>query len=187
MKKDNVRVIIIIVLTLTIISFIGYAIFYTIKHKDDGEVLSSGKIQVQFNANGALDILTLPNPLENVTSKTLPETKGTLTEIDFKTLKKLFQTTKKSILALEKDDCEFCADFEPKFIEALEENNATAYKINISKISNDDLINIYNYIDFNGTPTTYIIENGKATHSFSGTSDKETLSAFIEYFYIRSN
>ena len=62
-----------------------------------------------------------------------------------------------------------------------------AYKINISDLTNDELSELYNYIDFNGTPTTYIISNGKAIHTYTGTADQDTLSSFIDYFYIRNN
>lgn len=178
---------ILIIFAIISVCLLGYGIFYTIKHKDDGEILTEGKIKINYSANGALDVVTQPTPNENITLKTLPETTGNLTEINLNTLKKLFQTTKKSILTLEKNGCSYCTEFEPKFIEALEENNATAYKINISNLSNDELTKLRNYVDYTGTPTTYIIENGKVSHSFTGTTDKDTISSFIEYFYVRTN
>lgn len=185
MKEDKKSILIIICGVLCIGLFI-YASYFAIKHKNDGEVLSTNKVNVSFNASGQLDVVTMPNPNQNITLKTLPETTDTLTTINYNTFKKLFMTTKKSILTIEKNNCNYCADYEPKFIEALNENNVKAYKLNISDLSNSELFKIYDFVNFTGTPTTFIIENGKVTHSFSGTTDKETLSAFIEYFYVRN-
>ena len=185
--KKNKQFILLIICFIIAISLLIYGIYFAIKHKNDGEVLGSGKINVNYSAGDQLDVLTQPSPKENIVLKTLPDTNGTLTEINFNTLKKLFQTTKKSILTVEKDDCSYCESFEPKFIEALDDNGVTAYKINISKLNTNELTNLYNYVNFEGTPTTYIIENGKVSHSFKGNTDKETISAFVEYFYVRSN
>lgn len=178
---------VLIIFAIISIGLLCYGIYFTIKHKDDGEILKQEKIKINYGANGLLDVVTQPNPNENIILKTLPETNGTLTEIDFGSLKKLFQTTKKSILIVEKDGCSYCEEFEPIFISALEDNNVTAYKINMSKLNDTDIKKISNYIEFTGTPTTFTIENGKVTHSFSGTTDKDTISSFIEYFYVRNN
>ena len=185
--KDNKKIILIIICALLSVGFLIYAIFYAIKHKDDGEVLSTNKVKINLTSNGQLDVVTMPTPNENITLKSLPETPSTLNEIDFNTMIKLFKTTKKSILSLVKDNCSYCQDYEPKMIDALNDNNVKAYKLNISKLSSSELTKLFNYVDFTGTPTTYIIEDGKVSHSFSGTSDKENLSAFVEYFYVRSN
>ena len=161
---------------------------YALKNNNNDYVISSGDLPVTFTGSASnVDGITLPDPNVTVSTDTLPKTTGTLTTINFSTFKKLFQTSKKSILALEKTDCSYCEDYEPKFIAALEDLEVTAYKINLSDLTNDELSELYNYLDFNGTPTTYIIENGKAIHSYSGTADQDTLSSFIDYFYIRNN
>ena len=54
-------------------------------------------------------------------------------------------------------------------------------------MNKSELNEMFNYIDFAGTPTTYVIEKGNAKHSLSGLVDSESLKAFIDYFYIRSN
>ena len=184
--KEELKSKLIIAFSFICVALFVFAAYYAIKHKDDGEVLSTNKVNVSFSAAGQLDVVTMPNPKQNITLKSLPETTDTLTEINFNTFKKLFMTTKKSILAVEKNNCAYCADYEPKMIEALNENDVKAYKLNISNLSTEELFKIYDFINFTGTPTTFIIENGKVTHSFSGTTDKETLSAFIEYFYVRN-
>jgi thiol-disulfide isomerase/thioredoxin len=187
MKKINVKYIV-ITLFVIMVALIGYGVYYTVKHYNDGNIVKTGNLDVQFTADASqVDGLDLPNPNIKITLDTLPATTGTLTEIDFKTMTKLFATSQASILALEKTGCSYCEDFEPKFISALEDANVTAYKINISNFTSDELSKLYNYLDFNGTPTTYVIKNGVAVHSYTGTADKETLGAFIDYFYIRNN
>src|SRR5574344_1747309 len=187
-NKNNLKFIIVMILIVIALGLIVYGVIYASKHIKEGNVLSSGELNIKYSGNAsAIDAITLPIPSLEVNLTTLPKTTGTLTEINFATFKTLFQTNKKSILILEKTGCEYCEDFEPKFISALESNNATAYKINISNFSSSELSNLYDYVDFNGTPTTYIINNGKAIHSYSGDADSDTISAFIEYFYTRTN
>ena len=41
------------------------------------------------------------------------------------------------------------------------------------------------YIYFEGTPTTFIIDQGKVSHVFNGATSKETLQAFIDLYYVR--
>ena len=186
--KDKKQLIAISIIGIVGIVLIIYGVYYAFKHKDDGDTIGKGSINVQFtNDPSAIDAITQPTPDVKVTLTTSPETTGYLTEINLSTLKKLFETSNKSLLILVKDDCEYCKDFEPKYLEALKENSAYSYKINVSKLSGKDMSELYKYIDFTGTPTTYVIENGKATHTYTGRTDKDTISAFIEYFYVRNN
>jgi thioredoxin-related protein len=174
---------ILLCLTLTI-----FGTIYALKHNHEGYVISTGDLPVKYTASSnQVDNITLPTPNITVTTDKLPNQTGTLTEVDLATFKKLFQSSTKSIVTLEKDGCSYCEDFEPKFVDALEYFSIKAYKINISKLSNDELSELYNYVDFTGTPTTYIVNNGNAVHSYTGTADVDTLAAFIEYFYVRSN
>lgn len=186
--KDKKQMIAIYILGIIGIILICFGAYYAIKHRNDGDTIGQGKIDIKFtNDPTSIDAVKQPNPNVKVTLTTSPDTKGYLTEINLSTFKKLFETSNKSLLVLEKDDCEYCKDFEPKYIEALKENSAYSYKINISKLSAKEVSELYQYIDFTGTPTTYVIENGYATHTYTGTTDKETISAFIEYFYVRNN
>jgi thiol-disulfide isomerase/thioredoxin len=188
LNKKNIQSIIIIGLFVVMAGLITFGVIYTVRHYHDGEVLNSGDLPVKFTGDAAsVDSIELPNPNLKITLDTLPDTDGTLTEINFKTMTKLFQTSKTSILVLEKTGCTYCEDFEPNFISALENYKLTAYKINISNFTTDELSELYNYLDFNGTPTTYIIRNGVAVHSYAGDADTDTISAFIDYFYIRCN
>lgn|SRR5574344_504757 len=188
LKSNNVKVMIVLFLGILGVGLIIFGIIYACKHLNEGNVISSGDLNIKYTGNAsAIDAITLPVPNVSVNLTTLPKTTGTLTEINFATFKTLFQTNKKSLLVLEKTGCEYCEDFEPKFISALESNSATAYKINISNFTSTELSNLYDYVDFNGTPTTYVINNGSATHSYSGDADTDTISAFIDYFYTRSN
>lgn len=186
--NKNTRFYIIIALTILVAILTIYGVCYALKNNHKGYVISSGDLPVKFTADASqVDNITLPTPNISITKETLPKTTSTLTEINYDAFKSLFQTSKKSILTLEKDGCSYCEDFEPKFINALDYFNITAYKLNLSDLSSDELSDIYNYIDYTGTPTTYIISKGNAIHSYTGTADQDTLSSFIDYFYIRNN
>lgn len=178
----------IIFLGVLLVIIVCFGAFYAFKHKDDGAVLKKGSLDAHYyGSKESIDSVPQPTPNVKVNLTTSPNTKGTITEINYDTFKKLFQTSNKSILILVKDGCSFCEDFEPKVTKALKDNNAFAYKINLTKLSTDEIKDIHNYVGYDGTPMTYIIQNGKATHSFSGTTEEETISAFIEYFYVRNN
>ena len=186
MKKS--KLILIIVLIVIGIGLVSYGTYYALTNGKGGEVLREDILNVHYNGNkDQVDALEQPSPNESITLTTSPDTKGFLTEINYETFKQLFKTSNKNILAIEKDDCEYCKDFEPKFKKALEEHSAYAYKLNLSNLTNTEKVDLYKYVDFTGTPTTYVIQNGKATHTFTGTAEQETLSAFIEYFFVRNN
>ena len=110
---------------------------------------------------------------------------ATLNDIDFKTMKKLFQTTKKSILIIKKDNCSYCEEFLPEASKALEEMDVVAYTLNLTNLTLNESKSLLKYIYFEGTPTTFIIDQGKVSHVFNGATSKETLQAFIDLYYVR--
>ena len=187
-NKDNIKLYSILLLMLLVIALVVYAVLYATKNYNRGDIMTLENFSAKYTINkDQLDAINMPNPNLTLSYNELPKTKNTIDEIDIKTLNRLFQTTKKSILVLVKDDCSYCEDYLPKLEESLNSYQISAYKININNLSDSEFKNIYNYIDFDGTPTTYIIDNGKAIHTLSGTVDEETLNAFIDYFYIRNN
>ena len=186
--KDNVRLYTILVLLLIVIFLIVYGVLYASKNYNREDIMTLDNFSARYTiSKDQLDTISMPSPNLDLIYNELPKTTSTIEEIDLKTIKKIFQTNKKSILVLVKNDCSFCEEYLPKFEEALKSYNISSYKINISNISSDDFKELYNYIEFDGTPTTYVIDKGKATHSLSGTVDIDTLKAFIDYFYIRNN
>lgn len=187
-NKNNIKIYSVLILTIVMIALIIFACIYAIKNHNRDDILTLKNFNATYTLNeDQLDNVEQPIVSENITSDSLPKADDNLQEININTLKKLFQTSKKSILVLEKNDCSYCDDFEPKIIQALKEYNINAYKINISNLQSSDFTTLFKYINYEGTPTTYIIQNSKVLHNLTGTTDLDTLKAFIDYFYIRNN
>ena len=186
--KKNIKTYVVVFLLLIIIGLVIYGVFYAIKNHNRSEIMTLDNTKVNRTINSdQLDQVKLPVVNLPLIYDSLPETSNTVNDIDFKTFKKLFQTKGKSILFLVKDDCSFCSEYEPITEETLKELNIKGYKINVSNLTKNNKNELYNYIDYDGTPTTYIIDNGTAKHSLTGIVDKDTLKAFIDYFYTRNN
>lgn len=186
--NNNLKKYIIIIICILIIGLIVYGVFFAIKNHNRGDIKTVDNIKASYTINSdQLDSIKQPEVNEDVTLDSLPEAKNILQEIDVKTLKKLFKTSKKSILFLVKDDCQYCDAFLPIVNETLNDMNISAYKINVSEVTIAEYGELFNYINFEGTPTTYIIQNSKVLHTLTGGVDKDTLKSFIDYFYIRNN
>lgn len=187
-KKNDLKIIMIIILLLISIFLIVYGVNFAIKNYNRDDIMTLKNFDAKYTINSnQLDNISMPTPNLKIIYSELPKTSNTIESIDLKTVKKLFQTDKKSILILVKDDCTYCDDLLKSFEEVLKNSNLNAYKINVDELTVNQLNELYNYINFDEAPTTYIINNANVKHSLSGTADKETINAFIDYFYIRNN
>lgn len=187
-KKNDLKIIMIIILLLISIFLIVYGVNFAIKNYNRDDIMTLKNFDAKYTINSnQLDNISMPTPHLKIIYSELPKTSNTIENIDLKTVKKLFQTDKKSILILVKDDCTYCDDLLKNFEEVLKNSNLNAYKINVDELTVNQLNELYNYINFDEAPTTYIINNANVKHSLSGTADKETINAFIDYFYIRNN
>ena len=190
MKKneEKIKLITIIVLLVIMVGLFGYSVYYAIKYYNYENVKTIQNIDAKYTINAnKLDSIEQPTPELEIKYDKLPEITDTLEEVDIKTIKKLFQTSDKSILVVAKSNCTYCKKYEPKLKKVLESINAKAYVANLSNFDVKETGELHNYVSFNGTPTTFIIDNGKVTHSLNGDTDTDTIKAFIDYFYIRTN
>ena len=188
MKENKIKLIGISILLVAILGLVVYGVYYAIKNHNRSDIMTLDKIDASYTlSEDQLDTIKQPNVEEAVTLDTLPETTSTIQEVNLKTMEKLFKTSQKSILVLVKDGCSFCEDYLPKLKEALEYYEISAYEINISNLKQNEYNELFNYVDFEGTPTTYVIQNSKVLHTLTGTTDIETIISFIDYFYIRNN
>lgn len=187
-NKNDIKTYSIVLLLFIIVALIIFGIVFAFKNYNRDDMVTLKDFKARYTlANDQLDSVTQPTPNVKITSSELPKANNTLEDISLKELKQLFQTDKKSILVLVKDGCAYCSDIEPKLTEALNSLNLKAYRINVSKLSSNELEESYKYIEYEGTPTIFIINNGKAIHTLTGTTDIETLKAFFDYFYTRNN
>jgi len=173
-------------LLIIIIGLLIYGVVFAFNHYNDSDKVKLNNIDGKYNlSSNQLDYLEQPNPNLKKISDSLPKVEDTITEIKVDTVKELFQTSKKSILVIVRNDCSYCQSFEPKLNEALKYYDVNAYKVNLSNNKNNS--DLFKYLDFDGTPATLIIDGSKVVHSLSGDTDIETIKAFIDYYYIREN
>lgn len=181
----NKKAILVIILSLLMIGIVCYGIYYFFKNNGDTiDVVQTDMDYVESSAQ-YIDKLEQPTPNIEVNTDKLPDTNGTITELDFDGFKDLFKSSKRSILFLDKTGCDACESFKPLFKNALESYDIKAYSIDVTDFSDDEIRNMYDYIYFAGTPVTYIIENGKVTHTFNGATSEEVIKAFLDLYYLR--
>lgn len=188
-RSDGVKVfrITLAILILILVGLGCFGIYYAVNNKNSYDEITS-KYSGEFTGDKtAIDALEQPKPKVEVNLESLPDTDSNLTEITFNTMTKLFKTSKKSILVIEKADCEACQTYEPNLNYVLKELDIKAYKIDLYTLSTEEMNKLNSYVNFNGTPYTFIIENGQVKHSYAGIMDQDTTAAFIDYFYLRNN
>lgn len=182
MKNDKTKKIIIIGLIIVCVLLIGYGIYYLLTNKSEENYVNTNFEAVTSSAS-KIDQIPSKELDIKVTTDTLPDTDGVLTEIDYDTFKKLFTTSRRSILILTKTGCFYCEAFLPNFMKALSDMGISAYEINMSNLKTGE--SVYTHINVLGTPTVYIIENGNVVHTFKGNTDTETIKAFLDLYYVR--
>ncbi len=187
-KEKDMKKYGIIAMLVVIVILLGVGVVYAVKNynKDDIVTVNTSDIKYTLSSN-QLDSVKQPEVKVDVKYYVLPEAKNTLEYIDFNTLVKLFQNQKRSIVVLSDSTCSSCAEYLPLLTSALEKYNAHAYVIDFTKLAGYEVIDLKKYIAFEGTPTTYIISNSKVDHVLTGSADIETISAFVDYFYVRNN
>lgn len=169
------------ILTLVAVGLIIFAVYYLISNKDVNKVTT--KLESTTSHASQIDKVPVKELETNITLDTLPETNGALTSLQYKDFKKLFQTSKKSVLVVTKTGCSYCEEFLPELKTALGNLGISAYEVNMSNMGKDE--NIGDYLVVTGTPITYIIENGNVVHTFSGSTDAKTIEAFLDIYFVR--
>ena len=171
-KNKDVKKYSIITMLVVIVILIIVGIIYAIKNYNRDDIVTVNTKDVKYTLS--------TNQLDGVEQ---PKVKF----IDFKTVIRLFQTEKKSILVLSDSTCSNCSAYLPVLTEALDSFNEHAYVLDMTEIDGTEVLELANYLAYDGTPTTFIISNSKVDHVLTGYSDLDTIKSFIDYFYIRNN
>ena len=187
-KKINIKVCIIVLMLVFMVGLLAYGVVYAINNHNRDDIMSVNSSDYKYTLNqGQLDGVSQPKVNLEIKYDKLPENKNTIDTISIATLKKLFQTSKKSIVVLTDDNCSFSQLYIPKLTRVLEKYNLHAYAVNLTTIKESEVKELFNYIDYEATPTTYIISNSKVNHTLTGDVDEESLISFLDYFYARNN
>lgn len=97
----------------------------------------------------------------------------------------LSKVDKKETLILEvvQDGCSYCESFAPKFEKVLKENNLTAFKLNLSKLSDKEETEFKLKYLISGTPNVVFINEGNDTslmHRIDGDVSEERIKEKLE-------
>lgn len=177
-----------VLMVLMIIMILGGCI-YLFSQRNNLEQIDYPTIDEESDyGNSLINQDKQPEPDVNVSDDTkLPSLTDTLTNINYNDFKKLFESTKKSMVVVVKDGCSFCKAFLPTLEDALNSLVQKIYVLNTSNLSIDEKKDLGNYIYIEGTPTTYVIKNGSVTGAIEGNKSEEIIKSWIELFYIRNN
>ena len=177
-----------VLMVLMIIMILGGCI-YLFSQRNNLEQIDYPTIDEESDyGNSLIDQDKQPEPDVNVSDETkLPSLTDTLTNINYNDFKKLFESTKKSMVVVVKDGCSFCKAFLPTLEDALNSLEQKIYVLNTSNLSIDEKKDLGNYIYIEGTPTTYVIKNGSVTGAIEGNKSEEIIKSWIELFYVRNN
>ncbi len=177
-----------VLMVLMIIMILGGCI-YLFSQRNNLEQIDYPTIDEESDyGNSLIDQDKQPEPDVNVSDDTkLPSLTDTLTNINYNGFKKLFESTKKSMVVVVKDGCSFCKAFLPTLEDALNSLEQKIYVLNTSNLSIDEKKDLGNYIYIEGTPTTYVIKNGSVTGAIEGNKSEEIIKSWIELFYVRNN
>lgn len=181
MQNKSLKIGSVVILTLVCMGLLIFMVYYLIDNKDVNKVTTDLKPSIS-HAN-QIDQVPIKDLNIKVTLDTLPATNDVLTSLDFKEFTNLFKTSKRSILVITKTGCSYCEDFIPKLKSTLSKLGISAYELNKSNLKKNE--NLGDYVVITGTPITLIIENGNIVHSFSGSTDEETIEAFLDLYYLR--
>lgn len=177
-----------VLMVLMIIMILGGCI-YLFSQRNNLEQIDYPTIDEESDyGNSLINQDKQPEPDVNVSDDTkLPSLTDTLTNINYNDFKKLFESTKKSMVVVVKDGCSFCKAFLPTLEDALNSLVQKIYVLNTSNLSIDEKKDLGNYIYIEGTPTTYVIKNGSVTGAIEGNKSEEIIKSWIELFYVRNN
>jgi thiol-disulfide isomerase/thioredoxin len=188
LKNIDKKKCMIILLLVVIVGLLIFGFIYAIKNHNREDIKTFNSNDIKYTlSKGQLDGTKQPEVKVDVKYYILPETNSTLEEINVDTLIRLFQTEKKSLVIVSRDDCSACQEYKPMLVKVLEKLGISAYEINLSKLGESDIKELFKYIDYEVTPATYVIANSKVNHLLEGSVDEDTLLSFIDYFYYRNN
>lgn len=104
--------------------------------------------------------------------------------------KKKIENKDSFILVVSKDGCSFCEQYYPVLISVLEKYDITAYRINLTKLSKEEIAYLNDIANVSGTPTTVFITNGEEKTTLNrlvggGITKKTLVSRFKSLGYIK--
>ena len=116
-------------------------------------------------------------------SGNLKSESGNLIKISAKKLFEKIENKDSFILLVSKEGCSHCAEYEPVFINVLERNDLTAYKIDLADFNTDDRKKLADVANISGTPTTAFIKDGEeetVLNRIVGSANRKTIESRLK-------
>ncbi len=184
----NKKQIIINILVVVMVLLAGTGIGFLFAHRNNIAEYDYPTLSEEETDYGESVVSEDKQPTPNVKvddSVKQKELTDNITDLTFEEFKNLFKSSNKSLVVIVKDGCGYCARFEPVLEETMEEMELKMYRLNTTTMTTDEKIELADYVYLDGTPTTYVIQNGSVIGALEGSKSKEILSSFIELFYLR--
>ena len=110
-------------------------------------------------------------------------------EISFNEFNSKIENKETFILYVGNKNCHNCVSYEPVLKEVLKENNLTAYKLDNSKLSEDEFDKLNDKFSISGTPTIIFVNKGDEETTLNrivgNTSKESTIEKFKTNGYIK--
>ena len=179
-KTPNYKVIIILLILIIVLFICGvvYILDYSKKVGDNKDNTSKENISYKLE--------DLDEKLEEDSKKEPEEVVyENIEKITIKEYEKKAKNKEKMILLVASKYCGHCAVYEPILNAALKEKELKAYKIDVAEFKTEEERELFDsLLQIKGTPTTFIIENGKSVASITSSTTKENVLKWIEDNYI---
>lgn len=109
-------------------------------------------------------------------------TSENLIDLSGEEFKKKIENQDSFILVVSRDGCHFCQEYYPILIDVIEKYDVTAYRINTTKLNDEERKYLDGIATVTGTPTTLFINEGTETTTLNRLVGGQTKTKIIERF-----
>lgn len=176
-KRSKVNKVIVIILVLLIAAVMATTAIYlgrNIKEKMDAE-----KTIPTLNTDIYNKVTSYREELNEVEEeKEESAEKTVIKEITLKQFENKIIKKENINVLVSSNTCYFCIQFEPIVEETLKDSGKTIYKVDIAKMSEEEVKQFREYYAFTITPTIFTVKDGIVTAEKLGSMDADTLTAW---------
>lgn len=172
-KRSSLKKSLIILLSVVIVFIIIATTIYVVKNIDNKPTNNSDNIyDIALKATKDKD-LSSSAEIENTDYDHIKE-------INLDSLEKYILERKKFNLVIFSKTCFACAQYEPVLEEILKDRDETIYRIDVTKLSKEEIIELRNYYAYEKTPTIINIDNGRLTSTLIGVKKSDELTKWLD-------
>jgi predicted bacteriocin transport accessory protein len=106
----------------------------------------------------------------------------TYKEIKFADFNRMIENEESFVLYIGSSNCSHCAAYTLTINRVVKQHQVSVHYIDVAKLSNEEYDQFYDMVEFDGTPTTIFIENGKEESIFNRIDGNKSYDKVIEMF-----